>query len=643
MIAPAAALVPADRIELLCIGRAAVDLYGEQLGAGLDDVASFARYLGGSPANTAFGGARLGLRTAMLSRVGDEQNGEFVRRTLAGAGVDVSALRTDPQRLTALAFLALRDRERFPLLFYRAQCADMALAEDDVDDTLLARCGAVLISGTHLSQPGPLAACRRAMHLARSQGARVVLDIDYRPVLWGLTALGEGENRFVASAAVSALLQSVVGDCDLIVGTEEEIHIAGGSSDTVQALRQLRALSAATIVLKRGAAGCVVFEGAIPDAAEEGQVGAGFAVEVFNVLGAGDAFMAGFLRGWLRGEPIARCADWANACGALVVSRHGCAPAMPSWDELQWFLDRARADRLPRQLWRDAELAHVHRASTRTQAWPPLAVFAFDHRSQLEAIADTAGAHRDRIPRFKALALQALRATPAPPGLARGLLLDDRYGAELLPHAADEGLWLGRPVEQPGSLPLRWDFAGEIALQLRHWPAQHVAKCLVFFHAEQPEALRAQQLEKLLALQSACHASGHEWLLELIPPAGSTEPGTAQAMTLIYAAGLRPDWWKLPPAADRAAWQQQLDVIADNDRWCRGAVVLGLDAPLPLLRERFAAVPPGVRGFMVGRTIFGDAARAWFAGQIDDEAAVAAMRSRYADVMQAWIETRTSA
>jgi 5-dehydro-2-deoxygluconokinase len=631
-------------LDLVCIGRAAVDLYAEQAGCGLEEATSFAKYLGGSPANTAYGGARLGLRTAMLSRVGDEQHGRFVRHTLAAAGVDVSALHTDAQRLTGLAFLALRDRDTFPLLFYRHDCADLALAPEDVPEALIRRTRAVLLSGTHLSREGSCATSVHAATLARRHGARVVLDIDYRPVLWGLTGLGEGERRFVVADEVTRRVQAVLPLCDLIVGTEEEFHLAGGCTDTLAALRAVRACGAATLVLKRGAAGCVVFEGELPERLEEGIAGPGFAVEVFNVLGAGDAFMAGFLRGWLRGEALSRCCQWANAGGALVVSRHGCAPAMPSWEELQWFLAQAQAGQLPRALWQHAPLAQLHHSTTRAQAWPPLAVLALDHRSQLEALAREAGVppaeQGQRISHFKQLAHHALLATPAPAGMARGMLLDDRYGADTLPEATAAGWWLARPVEAPGSLPLRWDFDEALALVLRRWPLSHVAKCLVFFHVAQEVAMKAVQIERLHELQATCAASGREWLLEVIAPSEFGPARTADAVAELYAAGLKPDWWKLPPAADVAEWQNTLAVIHAHDPHCRGAVVLGLDRPLPQLATAFAACPAGVRGFMVGRSIFGATARAWLAGEIDDHQAQAQLQQRYVEVGQAWLDSR---
>jgi 5-dehydro-2-deoxygluconokinase len=280
--------------ELICMGRAAVDLYGVQVGARLEDVSSFAKYLGGCPANIAVGAARLGLKVAMLTRVGDEHNGRFVRETLAAEGVDVSHVKTDPRRLTALVFLSIKDRDTFPLDFYRHDCADMAIAAADFDAAFIGSAQALLVSGTHFSQPDIAAVCLGAIRQAR----RFVFDIDYRPVLWGLTSPGMGEQRFVASKHVTEKLQEVIPLAHLVIGTEEEFHIAGGCEDTDEALRRLRAISAATFVVKRGPLGCSVH------ASGPAIAGQGFPVEVFNVLGAGDGFAAGFLSGWLRKLPL---------------------------------------------------------------------------------------------------------------------------------------------------------------------------------------------------------------------------------------------------------------------------------------------------------------------------------------------------
>ncbi|MEO8311673.1 MAG: 5-dehydro-2-deoxygluconokinase [Caldimonas sp.] len=638
----------ARAFDIVCMGRAAVDLYGEQIGGRLEDMRSFAKYLGGSPANTAVGLARLGLKPAMLTRVGDEHNGRFVRERLAAEGVDVGHVTTDPERLTALVFLGIRDRDTFPLVFYRDRCADMAIDVADVDPALIASARALLLSGTHLSQPGTRAACEQAAALARRAGARVVLDIDYRPVLWGLTSPGLGEQRYVESARVSEELQRIVPSCDLVVGTEEEIRIAGGSPDTRVALHRLRAATAATIVMKQGPMGCVVFAAGIGAEGEHCIVGPGFPVEVFNVLGAGDAFMAGFLRGWLRGEAPARCAAYANACGALVVSRHGCAPAMPSWIELQHFLAHGSSQRAVRF---DADLEHLHRVTTRLRDWPELAVLAFDHRVQFEELVDARGdgavdaAAHARIARFKRLVAEGGQRG-ASDSAGFGAIVDDRYGEDVLPLLTGGAGWIARPVEQPGSRPLAFEGGADIALALRDWPTEHVAKCLVSFHPDDAASLQAEQLETLRSLQAACLATDRELLIEVIPPREMAcgDDTLARALDAIYTGGVRPDWWKLPPPASDAAWRAIAASIERHDRHCRGVLLLGLEASEGELARSFTVAAPHAvcRGFAVGRSIFAPAAAAWFAGTASDEAVIADIAARYARLVALWRHSRDS-
>ena len=653
MNASAAPRTQGRALDLICMGRAAVDLYGEQIGGRLEDMQSFAKYLGGSPANTAVGSSRLGLRCAMLSRVGDEHNGRFVRESLAAEGVDVTQLRTDPARLTALVFLGIRDDKTFPLIFYRDHCADMGLCVDDVDPAFIASARALLVSGTHLSQPQTHAACLKAIHAARAAGTRVVLDIDYRPVLWGLTSPGLGEQRYVPSAQVSEHLQAVLPLCDLVVGTEEEIHIAGGDRDDLAALRRIRELSPALIVMKRGPMGCVAFDGALPARVEDGVAGPGFPVEVFNVLGAGDAFMAGLLRAWVRDEPLATALRYANACGALVVSRHGCAPAMASWHELTHFLQLGSPHKRLRD---DALLEHVHRASTRQRRWPALAVLAFDHRAQFEDLARRHGAPLAHIGAFKALvaraAAQGYEAARTRHGALRpgqafpdaGVIVDGRFGADLLPPLTGIGRWIARPVELPGSRPLEFEDGDMLALALRTWPQEHVVKCLVSHHPDDDSALARQQIARVAALAQACQATGHEWLLELIPPRElPAAPDTlARAMQQFYAAGIRPDWWKLPPPATAAAWGPINAVVQAQDPLCRGVLLLGMEASEQALRQGFeaAAAQPLCKGFAVGRSLFADAAEAWFAGQLDDDSVVDQIATRYQRLIQLWCDSR---
>lgn len=622
------------KFDLIAMGRAAVDFYGEQIGSRLEDMTSFAKYLGGSAANTAVGAARLGLKVAMLTRVGDEHMGRFLRDTFVAEGVDVSHVKTDPKRLTGLVVLGIRDQATFPLIFFRENCADMGIEPSDFDADFIGSSKALLVNGTHFSQREIDGVCRHAMKLAKERGTKIVFDVDYRPVLWGLTSPGLGEERFIASDRVSAHLQSIVPFCDLIIGTEEEIHIAGGSTDTRAALRRIRELTPGTIVLKRGARGCVVYPGAIPDNLDDGVVHPGFPTEVFNVLGAGDGFAAGFLSGWLRDTSLLDAGKFGNACGSLVVSRHSCAPAMPSTAELNEFLRRSETIKRPHD---DPQIVHLHRTTTGRKHWPHVFALAFDHRRQFADFVDASDGDGAKIKKFKLLMARALRKLPPEQS---GAIIDDQYGFEALTEMNGTGRWLARPVEVAGSRPLEFEAGHSLHDALRTWPAEHVIKCLVSYNTKDPMGIKVAQQDALIDLQEGVFATGHRWLLEVIPSDFETNPGSVvAAVEELYELGLRPDWWKLPPLTDDHAWSGIAGLIARNDPQCGGVVVLGFDKPEAELLSAFeSTIRSGCAiGFAIGRSIWRQPATDWFSGKIGDEAAADTVRRSYETVVKGWM------
>ncbi|WP_198971829.1 bifunctional 5-dehydro-2-deoxygluconokinase/5-dehydro-2-deoxyphosphogluconate aldolase [Xylophilus sp. ASV27] len=640
---------PAERpYDIACLGRLAVDLYAQQIGCSLESASSFSKYLGGSSANIAFGTARLGLRSAMVSRVGDEQNGRFLLDTLRREGCDVSQVQLDAQRLTGMVLLGIKDQDSFPLLFARENCADMALDADAIREDFLAQCRSLLITGTHLSTPTVLAASRRALDIAGRHRLVRVLDIDYRPVLWGLAAKGDGETRYVGSQKVSEHLQALLGAFELIIGTEEEWTIAGGvEGDLMACLRRVRECTQAVLVVKRGPLGCSIVDGAIPARIDDALTVLGERIEVLNVLGAGDAFASGLLAGLLRGKGFAESARIANACGAIVVSRHGCAPAMPTPAELAHWFSGQRHPR-PDQ---DPQLAHLHRVSVPRAQWPELYVLAYDHRSQFEDLARQAGADASRLPRLKRLLNQVVAGIESEPGCQGrlGVLVDGRpgLGEAALHEATGRGWWLGRPVERPGSRPLRFDGTHSLASQLVHWPREQVVKCLVFYHPDDALALRQEQDEWLQQVWEATRASGHELLLEVIPPQDTLAPGDGgeaalRAIRHFYDIGLKPEWWKLGCMAARH-WQALDALVQERDPYCRGAVILGLSQPLEQLIAGFAeARAPIVKGFMVGRSVWAGPSLAWLAGDIDDAAFSAQVAARFRRLIAGWRASRAA-
>ncbi len=302
------------RLDVLAVGRCGVDFYSNDIGHPLQYARSFNVYVGGCPTNVAVGTRRLGLRSALLTRVGLEPMGDFIFNFLETEGVDTSAIVRDPQHLCGLVVLGIQPPDHFPLTFYREQCADIHLSLDDVAAAPVDDAHLLFVSGTGLSREPSASATTAAVERAQAAGGQVMLDFDYRPTLWDdRRAFGPMVRRLLAMA-------------DLAVGTEEEIMAAASEDDVERATRRLlrtgRGLRA--LVVKRGQRGSTVFtaEGQRIDAAP-------YAVQVLNVIGAGDAYVSGFLYGYRHGWDWQRCARFGNATGAIVVTRHACANDMP--------------------------------------------------------------------------------------------------------------------------------------------------------------------------------------------------------------------------------------------------------------------------------------------------------------------------
>jgi 5-dehydro-2-deoxygluconokinase len=572
--------------------------------------------------------------------------GRFLTETLEAEGCDTSQVQIDPERLTALVLLGLKDRDTFPLLFVRENCADMAVDAALIDEAFIAKCRALAITGTHLSTPTTRKASQTALNYAAKHGVVRVLDIDYRPVLWGLTSRGAGENRYVADTHVTQQLQEMLPHFDLLVGTEEEFFIAGGvADDIIASLKAVRALSPATLVVKRGALGCCVIEGEIPAHIDDATTYRGERVEVLNVLGAGDAFLSGLMATLLRGKDWAESTKIANACGAIVVSRHACSAAMPTPTELEHWFSGSRNPKVDA----DQQLAHLHRVTTARPQWEELCVMAFDHRSQFYDMAREAAVSDSKIPALKKLLVQAAAQVEVDRQLQghTGVLIDGGdYGRDALASATGRGWWVGRPVELPGSRPLRFDGTRSIGSALINWPTEQVVKCLVHYHPDDHFELRLEQEQSVLELWEATRASGNELLLEIILPkalsvAGQEDAAVLRAVKRFYNLGVKPEWWKLAPMS-AAGWQSLEVLVTERDPHCRGAVILGLNQPIPHLVDSFRnATNPIVKGFMVGRSLWMDESLAWLRGEIDDATFVNRVAANYTVLVDAWRNRRS--
>jgi 5-dehydro-2-deoxygluconokinase len=264
--------------------------------------------------------------------------------------------------------------------------------------------------------------------------------------------------------------------------------------------------------------------------------------------------------------------------------------------------------------------------------------FAIDHRTQFEEMAARCGAPLERISEFKCLAVQAAaQVARGRPGF--GMLLDGTHGQRALFEAVDHGFWLGRPVEVPGSRPLRFE-AGDVGSALIEWPLGHTVKCLVLYHPDDDEHLKRLQEAQLLLVYQACRRLGRELMIEVIAGKhGALETTTiADAMSAFYRLGIKPDWWKLEPQPSTEAWVAIDKAIADHDPHCRGVVLLGLEAPESTLVQDFTTAQASrwVRGFAIGRTIFAQPAERWLKAEIGAPEAVADMADRFASLVAQW-------
>ena len=311
--------------EVITMGRVSVDLYPEQIGATLAEVTSFAKSLGGSATNVAVAAARLGHRSAVITKVGDDGFGPYVREALEEFGVDARWVGTDPKLRTPIVFCEIHPPDHFPLLFYREPKApDMNLALEDLDLDAVTAARLFWTTGTGLSDEPSRSATLAALD-ARSSlpGGITVHDLDYRPTLWRSQ---EDARRYN---------QEALRHATVTVGNQDEVEMAVGSRDPHEASAALLECGVELAIVKQGPKGVLartadgIFE--VPP----------IEVEVVNGLGAGDAFGGALCHALISGWDPERTIRYANAAGAIVASRLACADDMPTREEVEDLLERS--------------------------------------------------------------------------------------------------------------------------------------------------------------------------------------------------------------------------------------------------------------------------------------------------------------
>lgn len=328
------------RFDSFHMGRSSIDLYSNDVGTPFEDITSFAAYVGGSPTNISVGGRRLGLDTALLTGIGEDPVGDFILSFLQKEGVETTHVVRKPGRRSSAVVLGIEPPDKFPLVYYRDNCADIELTIDDVLAAPVAESKVLQFAGTNLSKEPSRSATMFAAEVAHQTGTEVIFDVDFRPDQWH------------DPRAFGVVVRSIMPLVDIVIGTEDELNASmltdpaqmelthSQISDTKvrgdvdKAIQSILGLGPKAVVEKVGAQGARIH-------LQEGDVieAPGYPVDIYNILGAGDAFGAGFIYGYVNGWGWRKAARLGNACGAIVVTKHGCANFMPTYDEVMAFVE----------------------------------------------------------------------------------------------------------------------------------------------------------------------------------------------------------------------------------------------------------------------------------------------------------------
>lgn len=328
------------KYDLLTIGRSSIDLYSADVGSSFVDISAFNAFVGGCPTNIAVGATRLGLKTALFTGIGNDQVGAFIKNFVEQEKVATDFIPTIEGTRSSAVILGIEPPDKFPLVFYRENCADIHLNIDHVQAIPFQEFKASVFSGTAFSKDPSRTAMFYALEQAKKHNVTRLLDLDFRADQW------DDPRSF------GIVIRTVLPQFNIIIGTEEEI-LAACLSDSSQVSIKHQQISAPeikgnidnaiqyltdsgidTLIVKRGKEGASIFE----KGKEEVKV-PGFPVEVLNVLGAGDAFAGGFCYGYLSGWGLYKSVRMGNACGAIIVTREGCANFMPTLAEVMSFTD----------------------------------------------------------------------------------------------------------------------------------------------------------------------------------------------------------------------------------------------------------------------------------------------------------------
>lgn len=326
--------------DVITYGRSSIDLYSNNIGASFTDIKEFGAFVGGSPLNISVGTCRLGLKSALLTGVGQDQVGDFILKFLEKEGVETAFIPRVAGSRTSAVILGIEPPDNFPLVYYRDNCADSQVTIDDVIRADIGQSRLFEVSATALNVEPSRSAAFFAAEEAVKHGVPVLVDLDFRADQWhdprsfGVTTRAFLKYCTLAVGTEEEILATMLKDPNQIKIRNQQISAPEIKGDVDEAIAGLMKTGIQVLIVKRGEKGSSVFQDhkAVIDVP-------GFPVEVVNVLGAGDAFASGVIYGYLNGWDWYRTCRMGNACGGILVTKHGCANFNPTLEEATSFIE----------------------------------------------------------------------------------------------------------------------------------------------------------------------------------------------------------------------------------------------------------------------------------------------------------------
>lgn len=617
---------PHKILDIIAVGQLYIDFHGVQIGSSLKDMVSFKKNIGGTCALIAIACARLGLKTAMISRVGDDEMGHFLIDGLNAEKINTSQIKKDAARQSAITLQTKKFNGSHPVIFYGEKCAYSAMEENDIDPNIINLTQAILVSSSSFISETVGNATQKAITYAQKTHAKIILAMDH-------------EKNTVSSLILSSL-QAILPHCDMVIGSETTFQSLSGSQSTQLALNHLRSITNSIFVLK-ATQGCFIFHEQIPDHWQSCTNHSGLKTSP-SPCEAKEAFIAGFLRAWLYKASFEKCCEYAHACAILVQLRKEEPNSFPSSDEVIKFISESARSEI--DFIKSYHFAHIHYASTRRQEPKELYLFHFGYHEHWQKMAELNQVDESVLAKAKVLIARGV--ANASQHESKISIISDEITSNETFDLFSNSRWLARSIEVPGEIPFQCKVEPDITFTLSQWPKYHGVKVLLPYHPDDRYVLRGQQESNLSLLFKACRATEHELLIELAPPPNSliTTNTLAHIMHRFYEIGIYPDWWQISLPRDQRCWESMQRVIDENDPYCRGIILSSHHASFEHLSKMFEMIAKQkyCKGYAIAKPLFQHPIEQWLAQKISDQALIEIVSANFTKSIELWKKAQQS-